>query len=254
MEISKQKLQDFFKLLTQLSKHSNQIAIIDGVTTIPIQDGCIVINMNTENFGFNNFSCQDLKMHLKNLKPFITSLQSQVYNVEDNEEYILFDIDGFEYPIEKRDVSFYKESEIDMIKNFPKLGELNISSQTLQKFISLLKSNKDNIERIQMIFNEDWEISKIVLRRLISVSEIDITLTINSSSQDKYILSSNTFFENMIEIQKDSNTVNFGIYQYQTDEYDDTTNVFLVHEEHSQIAYQQYKCDNTENDFTGRLF
>ena len=250
MEISKENLQNFFKLLTQLSKHSNQIAIINGVTTIPIQDGCIVINMDTNSFGIDNFSCQDLKMHLKNLKPFITNLQEEFYTIENNDEYLLFDIEGFEYPIEKRDISYYKESEIEMIRNFPKLGKLEIDANTLRKFTTLLKANKDNIERIQLFFNSDWQINRIILRRLVSVSEIDITLTINQNQDDSYILSSNTFFDNLLEIQKTTQTSSFDIYQY---EYDDTPFVFLVHDDGEQIAYQQYKCDNPESDFTGRL-
>ena len=251
MEISKQNLESFFKLLTKLSKYSDNVAIIDGVTTIPITDGCLVLDMDTNTFGLNDFSCMDLKTHLKNIRPFLKNIVEDTCSIEDNGEYVLFNINGLEYPIEKREISHYTTNEIDLIRELPLVGNIQIPTAKAIQFFALLKTNKDNIESLKLYFDENWKLLRIQLDRI--SSEISINISINSSSSEKYVLSSHNFFDSILDAPK-TDFMEFDVYNYRVDDDGDISAVMLLHKSDEQLGYQEFRCSDINDDFSSQLF
>ncbi len=77
-----EEVRTFFKTLENVSKISDSITIENGVTELPFSSGNGGIIIETKNSEIE-FSCNELRFHLKMLKPFIGQFMQTSYTWKD---------------------------------------------------------------------------------------------------------------------------------------------------------------------------
>jgi hypothetical protein len=252
MIFTKDEVRVFFKTLENVSKLADSITIESGITELPFPSGNGGMIIQTE--SEIDFSCNELKFHMKMMKPFIGQFREETYTWEDKGDYITIFLDDMDYSIPKRESNVTGAKMIDLLYNEP-IGTSRVNKSKLSTFLTTVKTAKDKLNNLSIQVDDDFNWHKATL---LFIDGFQTTIQFDKNVVPTKKFSNFNFFDNRLKTantksSKDSNEPE--IVEFQVLEHIEADLVLLVLKQDGIEWFQEFKLlpVDDDEDFDGGL-